>query len=84
MNFCKIIQTSYKNGNKKDCKFVKQFWEWILKICKEKWYVIDRESKGACSKDNPIKFSTKLIESITITIAVTRTIAAASDEPVQI
>ena len=64
MNFCKIIQTSYKNGNKKDRKFVKQFWEWILKICKEKWYVIDRESKGVCSKDNPIKFSTKLIQEL--------------------
>ena len=33
MNFNKILQASYKNGNTKDCKFVKQFWEWISIIC---------------------------------------------------
>ena len=25
LNFYKILQTSYKNGDKKDCKFAKQF-----------------------------------------------------------
>ena len=50
--------------------------------------------KDVCSKDNPIKFLTKSIESslcdysnayvlVTGNIAVTRTIAAASDEPVK-
>ena len=53
----------------------------------KKWCVIDSESKGAYSKDNPIKFLTKLIESslcnysdayilVTENIAVTRTTAA--------
>ena len=60
----------------------------------KKWYVIDSESKGVYSKDNPIKFLTKLIESslcdysdayvlVTGNIAVTRTIAPAVDDPVK-
>ena len=30
--FCKILWTSYKNENAKDCKFVEHFWIWIYKI----------------------------------------------------
>ena len=30
----------------------------------KKWYIIDNESKGNYSHHNPIRFSTKLIESI--------------------
>ena len=37
LNFCKILQISYKNGNTKDCKFVRQFWKWIFKSCNKKW-----------------------------------------------
>ena len=33
LSFYKILSISYKNRNKKDCKFVKQFWELIYKIC---------------------------------------------------
>ena len=52
------------NGNTKDCKFIKWFWQWKLKICnKKEWYVIDSESKGNCSQDDPIKFLTKSLES---------------------
>ena len=61
----------------------------------KKWYVIDSKSKGVYSKDNPIKFLTKLIESslcdysdayvlVTGHIAVTGTIAAEDDDPVKI
>ena len=52
----------------------------------KKWYVIDSESKNNYSKDDPIKFSTKSLESslcdycgacifVTGNITVTRTIA---------
>ena len=42
-----FLSRSYNNGNTETCKFVKQFWEWILKTCNnKKWYVIDNESKG--------------------------------------
>ena len=58
LNFRKILSISYKNGNAKDCKFVKQFWEWIFKIC----YVIDSETKGSYSHHDPIEFTTKSIE----------------------
>ena len=46
----------------KNCKFAKWFWQWKLKICNKKWYVIYSESKGN-SKDDPIKFLTRSIES---------------------
>ena len=60
----------------------------------KKWYVIDSKSKGVYSKDNPIKFLTKFIESslcdysdayvlVTGHIAVTGTIAAEDDDPVK-
>ena len=92
MNFCKILWTSYKTGNAKNCKFVKQ--EWIFKICNKKWYVIDSESKSGYSRYDPIKFLTKSIESnlcdysdsyilVTGNITVTGTIAAAGDNPVR-
>ena len=51
------------NGNTKYCKFIKWHWQWKLKICNKKWYVIDSESKGNYSHHDPIKFLTKSIES---------------------
>ena len=63
MSFYKSLWISYKNGNTKDCKFVKQFWKWIFTICNKKWSVIDNESNGNYSHENPIKFFTNPIES---------------------
>ena len=90
--FLQNLQTSYKNRNSNNCKFIKWFWEWIFKICNKKWYVIGSESKSGYSHDDPIKFLTKSIESslsdysdvyilITGNVTVTRTIAAAADSP---
>ena len=63
LEFLQNFVTSYKNGNTKDCKFVKQIWEWILKICNnKKWYFIDSESKGVYTHENPIKFLTSSLE----------------------
>ena len=59
----KKILLSFHNENAKDCKFVKHFWKWISKICNKKWYVIDSESKGNYSHENPIKFLTSSLES---------------------
>ena len=42
---------------------MKWFWQWKLKICNKKWYVIDSESKGNYSHENPIKFLTSSLES---------------------
>ena len=64
------------------------------KFAAKKWYVIDSESKGNYSHENPIKFLTSSLESslcdysdayilVTGNIAVTRTIAAAGGNPVQ-
>ena len=64
------------------------------KFATKKWYVIDSESKGVYSNENPMKFLTKSIESSlcdysdahilgTGNIAVTRTIAAAGDNSIQ-
>ena len=50
------------NGNVKACKFVKRFWQWKLKICNKKWYVIDSESKGVYSHEKPIKFLASSLE----------------------
>ena len=61
----------------------------------KKWYIIDSESKGNYSHENPIKFLTNSIESslcdysdtyilVKGDIAVTRTIAAASNNLLQI
>ena len=47
----------------KNCKFVRQFWKWIFKICNKKRYIIDSETKGSYSHENPIKFVTNSIES---------------------
>ena len=58
------------------------------KFATKKWYVIDSESKGNYSHENPIKFLTSSLESslcdysdayilVTGNITVTRTIAAA-------
>ena len=84
MNFCKILQTSYKNGSSKNCKFIKQSWERIFKNCNKKWYIVESESKGAYSKGNPIKsIESSLCDYsdayvlVTANIAVTRTILIA-------
>ena len=64
------------------------------KFATKKWYIIDSESNGNYSHHNPIKFLTKSIESslcdysdayilVTGNIAVTRTIAAGGDDPLQ-
>ena len=63
LSLWKILSISFKNGNTKDWKFVKQFWEWIFKICNKKWHIIDSETKGNYSHHDPIKFLTKSIES---------------------
>ena len=60
----------------------------------KKWYVIDSESKGVYSHENPIKFLTSSLESslcdysdayilVTGNITVTRTIAVAAGNRVQ-
>ena len=64
------------------------------KFATKKWYIIDSESKGNYSHENPIKFLTNSLESslcdysdayilVTGNITVTRTIAAAGNNPVQ-
>ena len=64
------------------------------KFTTKKWYVIDSESKGNYSHHDPIKFLTKSIESspcdysdayilVRGDIAVTRTITASGDNPLQ-
>ena len=64
------------------------------KFATKRWYVIDSESNGNYSHQNPIKFITKSIESslcdysgayvlVTRNIIVTRTIAAAGGNPVR-
>ena len=63
-----------------------------LKFATKKWYVIDNESKGNYSHENPIKFLTSSLESnlcdcsdayilVTGNIAVTRTIAVPAGSP---
>ena len=42
---------------------MKWFWQWKLKICNKKWYVIDSESKSKYSVENEIKFLTTSWES---------------------
>ena len=62
------------------------------KFATKKWYIIDSESKGNYSHENPIKFLTNSLESslcdysdacilVTGNITVTRTIAAAGNNP---
>ena len=62
------------------------------KFATKKWYIIDSESKGNYSHENPIKFLTKSIESslcdysdayilVTGNITVTRTIAVPAGSP---
>ena len=64
------------------------------KFATKKWYIIDSETKGSYSHHDSIKFLTKSIESslcdysdpyilVTGDIGVTRTIAAACDNPFQ-
>ena len=61
--FTKLCHKHINNGNTKNCKFVKRFWQWKLKICNKKWYVINDESKGNYSHNDEIKFLTKSLES---------------------
>ena len=60
----------------------------------KKWYIIDSESNGNYSQNDEIKFLTRSIESslcdycdayilVTQNISVTRTTAAAGDNPIQ-
>ena len=63
MNFCKILSTSYKSGNAKDCKFVNSSENEFSKFATKKWYVIDSETNGAYSHEDPIKYLTKSLES---------------------
>ena len=66
----------------------------IQKLQTKKWYVVDCKSKSDYLPEDPIKFLTNSIESslcdysdvcilVTGNIAVTRTIAAAGDDPVK-
>ena len=48
-SFYKILSISYKNGNAKDCKFVKL-------------QVVDNESKGNYSHENPINVLTSSLQ----------------------
>ena len=61
--FQKLSHNHINNGNRKNCQFVEWFWQWKLKICNKKWYVIDSESKGNYSHENPIKFLASSLES---------------------
>ena len=61
--FTKFCHSHIYNGNTKDYRFTKWFWQLKLKICNKKWYVIDSESKGVYSHENPIKFLTSSLES---------------------
>ena len=65
------------------------------KFATKKWYIIDSESNGNYSQNDEIKFLTRSIESslcdysgayilVTGDIAVTRTIAAEGNNPLQI
>ena len=76
--FAKFCRNHINNGNidNKNSKFARK-----------KWYVIDSESKGYYSHENPIKFLTSSLESnvcdysdayilVTGNITVTRTIAS--------
>ena len=64
LNFYEDLQTLYKNGNRKDCKFVILFWRWVSKIFNNKVYVIDsKTAANNYSHENPIKFLTDSIES---------------------
>ena len=61
LHFCKIRSISYKNVHAKDCKFVKEFWEYS-KFATKKWYVIDIETKGDYLHQNQIKFLIRSLE----------------------
>ena len=67
----------------------------IQDLQQKKWYIIDSESNGNYSQNDEIKFLTRSIESslcdysgayilVTGDIAVTRTIAAEGNNPLQI
>ena len=75
-------------------KFLNTSENGYSKFSTKNWYVIDSESQGSYSHHDPIKFLTKSMESsicdysdanilVTGNIAVTRTISAACDNPIQ-
>ena len=66
LNFWKILQTSYKNGNEKIVNLLKQFWEWIFKTCDinmvrywqwHKGWIFASQSNKIYNKTNRINYS---------------------------
>ena len=62
MNFCKILYIYYKNRNPKIVNSLNNSEDEYSKFKTKKWYVIDSESKGVYSYENPIKFLTSSLE----------------------
>ena len=92
MNFCKIFQTSHKMETQKIVNLLNGSETECSKLAAKKWYVIDSESKSGYSRDDPINFLTKTIESrlcdysdayilVTGNFTVTRTIAVPARSP---
>ena len=63
LNFYKILQTSYKNGKQKIANLLNSSENEYSKLATKKWYIIDSETKGNYSHENPIKFLTSSLES---------------------
>ena len=53
----------YKNGDAKDCKFVKQFWKWIFKFCNKKNRTLLTVNHKSYLYKSSIKFWTGSLES---------------------
>ena len=68
LNFYEILSASYKNGNVKDSNLLNVSENEYSKFASKKWYVIDNESKGNYSHENPIKFLTISLKSSLIVI----------------
>ena len=95
LNFYKILQAPCINGNTKDCKFVKQFWEWILKTYNKKmvrywqwikrWLFAWRSNKLFNNRIKSIESSlcdySDAYILVTGNITVTRTIAVPAGSP---
>ena len=63
LNFYKILQTSYKNGKQKTANLLNSSEHEYSKLATKKWHIIDSETKGNYSHENPIKFLTSSLES---------------------
>ena len=63
LSFCKIMSISYKNGNAKIINLLNSSENEYSKFATKRLYIIDSDSKGNYSQENPIKFLTKSIES---------------------